>query len=296
MDLHYKQEVSVGLLVIAAVVLFSIGLAWLSGVHIGPQQNITVSVRFTDVLGLRVGDAVQTSGVKVGRVEDVVLQEVGRVMVNLTVRAENRPHSDARAQVGSLDFLGNKFVDYSPGRATDFLPAGQSITGAREIALTEGAAGLAQRATEAIASAQSIFNERTAEDIHATMIAAKRALDVFSQLGTGPQIKQASEAVRALQVIATRLDSILSNPSLKKSLDRMDDLTGSLNEMSQKLTTTTQSLSSILKKVDEGKGTLGKAATDTALYHNLNETLLKTQRLLDDIRNNPGRYINVKVF
>ena len=30
MDLHYKQEVTVGLLVIAAIILFFAGLVWLS--------------------------------------------------------------------------------------------------------------------------------------------------------------------------------------------------------------------------------------------------------------------------
>jgi len=164
------------------------------------------------------------------------------------------------------------------------------------VAFTEGAAGLTQRATEAIAAAQSIFNERTAEDIHQTMIAAKRALDVFSALGSGPQLKQATEAVHALQVIATRLDSLLANPSIKRSVDQVDQLTAKLNEMSNSLSATSQSLGSVLKKIDEGKGTIGRAATDTMLYHNINETLVKTQRLLDDIRNNPGRYINVKVF
>src|SRR5881394_3793804 len=140
MDLHYKQEVTVGLLVIAAVALFAGGLAWLSGKRLGPSRDVTVPVRFTDVLGLRSGDPVQTSGVKVGRVDKVVLEDVGRVVVYLTVDADARPHADAHAEVAALDFLGAKYINYSPGKSPEMLREGQVITGAREMALAEGAA------------------------------------------------------------------------------------------------------------------------------------------------------------
>jgi len=40
MDLHYKQEIGVGLLVIAAVATFALGVAWLSGKTIGPSDTV----------------------------------------------------------------------------------------------------------------------------------------------------------------------------------------------------------------------------------------------------------------
>ena len=48
--------------------------------------------------------------------------------------------------------------------------------------------------------------------------------------------------------------------------------------------------------MEKGEGTLGKMATDTMLYRNLNETLTSLSALLKDLRERPGRYINVKVF
>ena len=297
MDLHYKQEVSVGLMVIAATALFAAGLAWLSGKHIGPTSAVRVPVQFTNVLGLKAGDAVQTSGVKVGRVQTVRLEDVGRVMVYLEVDPDQRPHSDATAAVAPLDIMGARYINYTPGKSPQLLAKGHAITGAREMALEEGAAGLTQRATEAIASAQTIFNERTALDIHTTMVAATHALDMITKIGGGPQLQEATETVRSLQVIAVRLDSILSNPSIKKSLDQMDELTTSLKEMSQGLASTSQSLGSILKKMDEGQGSLGKAVNDSTLYHDLHETMIKVQKLIDDIQRDPHRYMpSVKVF
>lgn len=121
MDLAYKQELKVGLLVIAAVAVFSLGLLWLSGRTIGPTRTVIVPVRFTNVSGLRPGDPVQTSGVKVGRVANVVLQGVGDVMVYLEVNRAQRPRVDAQALVASADFFGAKYIDYVPGNSPDLL-------------------------------------------------------------------------------------------------------------------------------------------------------------------------------
>ena len=296
MDLHYKQEISVGLFVLGAAGLFGAGLAWLSGRSIGPTSTAAVLVRFTDVLGLRASDPVQISGVKVGRVESVELKSVGSVLVRLSVSADVRPHADASAAVSALDFFGAKYIDYSPGTAPEMLKGGAAITGARQMALTEGAAGLAQRATEAIASAQAIFNQRTADDIHATMNAAARALDVVTKLGTGPQLEEATAAVKTLQGIAVRLDSILGNPAIKKSVDQLDELTTNMNEMTQGLASTSKALSRIVQKMDSGQGTFGRVMNDTTLYHDLRELSVSMKKLLDDVRERPGRYINVKVF
>src|SRR5689334_21231241 len=161
MDLHYKQEVSVGLLVIAAIALFAGGLAWLSGKRIGPSRDVTVPVRFADVLGLKSGDPVLIKVFKVGTVDNIVLENMNQVVVYLRVGQDYRPHADATAQVASLDFLGAKFINYLPGVSSEILPKSAILTGAREMGVAEGAAGLAQRATEAIAAAQSIFNQRT---------------------------------------------------------------------------------------------------------------------------------------
>src|SRR5262245_6002440 len=99
MDLHYKREISVGLFVIVAATLFTLGFMWLSGKTINRSNVEMVPVRFADVRGLKAGDPVQISGVRVGRVEAVNLEDVGRVMVTLSIDTKVRPHADARAAV-----------------------------------------------------------------------------------------------------------------------------------------------------------------------------------------------------
>ncbi len=296
MDLYYKQELKVGVLVIVAVTVFVLGLLWLSGQAIGPQSTVVVPVRFTNVAGLTPGDPVRVSGVKVGQVANVVLEDVGNVMVYLEVRRANRPHADAQAMVASADFFGEKYVDYVPGNSPELLRQGQVITGTREVAVTEAAANLTGRAADVLAGVQSLLSQRTADDIHNTLVSLERTLRVVAQIGEGPTVSEARATLGAVQRLAVRLDSTFAKPDLGKSLDQMDEMATSLKEMADGLKNATTALGSILQKVDSGQGTLGKAVNDSTLHHDLIETMRSLKLLLDDFRERPGRYINVKVF
>ncbi|HLB38642.1 MAG TPA: MlaD family protein [Gemmatimonadales bacterium] len=296
MDLAYKQELKVGLLVIVALAVFTLGLMWLSGRTLGPSGNVVVPVRFTNVSGIRPGDPVQTSGVRVGRVANVVLQGVGDVMVYLEVNRAQRPHVDAQAMVASADFFGAKFVDYVPGSSPELLRAGQVITGTRAVEVMESAANLTTRASDALAGVQTLLSQQTAEDIHRTLVAVERTLNVVSRIGEGPTISQTQQTLASVQRLAIRLDSTFARPDLGKSLDQMDEVAQGLREMTEGLSSVTNALGSILEKVDRGEGLIGKAVSDSTLHGDLHEVLMSLRKLLDDVRERPGRYVNVKVF
>ena len=77
MDLYYKQEISVGVLIIAGIATFFLGLSWLTGQSLRGGR-IEVPVRFSSVGGLSEGDPVHLSGVRVGRVSAVELEDIER--------------------------------------------------------------------------------------------------------------------------------------------------------------------------------------------------------------------------
>jgi hypothetical protein len=66
--------------------------------------------------------------------------------------------------------------------------------------------------------------------------------------------------------------------------------------MAEGLAGATNAMSSILEKMDAGEGSFGKAVNDTTLHNDLHEVLLSMRRLLDDMRERPGRYFRLKVF
>lgn len=295
MDLTYKQEVGVGALVLAGLTLFVVGLFWFSGRSIR-HKGVYAHVVFTNVSGLKEGDPVLVSGVKVGRVSKVSLERVGRVTVTLELSGDERPRTDASATIASLDFFGAKFVNYIPGSKDEFLPATSVIVGTKSQELTDIASGVATRANELLGNATGLVSEQLANDIHNTLIATQRGMVALTEVTKGPLVTQSTNSLAALERVMARLDTLLGSANVKGAGLRFDTLSINLQRLTGELSQSTTALNDLLGKVNRGEGTLGKMATDTLLYGNLNQTLDALTKLLTDLRERPGRYLTVKVF
>lgn len=295
MDLTYKQEVGVGALVLAGLTLFVVGLFWFSGRSIR-HKGVYAHIVFSNVAGLKEGDPVLVSGVKKGRVSRVFLERMGRVTVTLELSGDVRPKNDAAASIESLDFFGTKFIDYFPGSKDDYLPDSVTIVGTKSQELTDIASGVATRANELIGNATGLVNEQLADDIHNTLIATQRGMAALSDVTKGPLVTQSTNSLAALERVMARLDTLLGSANVKTTGLRIDSLSANLQRLTGELSHSTTALNDLLGKVNRGEGTLGKLASDTLLYGNLNKTLEALTKLLDDLRERPGRYLTVKVF
>lgn len=298
MDMTYKQEMGVGAMVLAGVVLFVVGLFWFSGRSIN-HKGVLTRVVFTNVAGLKEGDPVLISGVTVGRVSKVSLERVGKVLVTLELSGDPRvrPRTGASAVVISKDFFGTKMIDYSPGAETDsFLPPTAVIVGTKAQELSDIASGVATNANELIGNAKGLVSTRLSDDIHNTMIATQRGMAALTAATNGPLVSQSTKALAELEHVMARFDTLLANANVQKTGMRMDTLTANLSRLTGQLATSTASLDTLLGKISRGQGTLGKMATDTVMYQDIHKTLDALSSLLNDLRERPGRYLTVKVF
>jgi phospholipid/cholesterol/gamma-HCH transport system substrate-binding protein len=64
----------------------------------------------------------------------------------------------------------------------------------------------------------------------------------------------------------------------------------------KKLETTLANVNQIMTDLEQGKGSIGKLLKDDAMYVNLTKTSKELELLLQDVRLNPTRYVNVSVF
>jgi len=296
MDLTYKQEVTVGALVLVGFVVFTGFMFWLTGRSI-VSKAAAVQVEFGNVQGLKEGDPVRVSGVKKGRVGPVRLRRVGRVTVTLELDPEVRPHKDATATVASADFLGAKFVDYNPGVNDTLLADGAFIKGVTEEQFADVAQRAATSANELIANVNKGLNPgQLASDIHNTLVATQRGMNALTQATNGPAIQQTQATLKSLERVMAHLDTLLGAANATTTGKRLDTLSVNLTQLTGRLADATGSLKTLLDKMDRGEGTLGKFATDTTLYKNLNSTLTSLTALMNDLRERPGRYLTVKVF
>ncbi len=300
MDLRVR-EVTVGTIVLVAILVFVFGTMWLSGRRVGAGN--TVRIQFANVSGLKRASPLRISGVNVGKVEAIDFVDVGKVLVEASLPPQIVPRADASAEIVSVTFVGDYAVDFDPGRSAQALPKGTVIVGSQEVGLSDRAGVLADRADSVLLGANRFVSEEMAERLENTLVAlqatlkaTQQTMQVLSNTRTGPtaELMQTMASFRAL---SARLDSTLAQPALGRTLQRADTLTGNLTAMTSQLTATSGRLDTLLLRINEGQGTLGKFATDSALYFNMVRATAQLDSLMAAIRANPGKIpIQVRIF
>src|SRR5262245_41339042 len=105
MDLHRKQEVTVGLLVLFGIGLFIVGTMWLRGVSFSRRPQVQIAC--PDAGTVKRGSAVRVSGVTMGSVDEVEFQDVGKVIVTINLSPKVQPKIDATARLVSVGLAGD---------------------------------------------------------------------------------------------------------------------------------------------------------------------------------------------
>jgi phospholipid/cholesterol/gamma-HCH transport system substrate-binding protein len=303
MDVSYKREVTVGSLVILAIVLFIVGSSWLKGSSIGADEDEFWKIQFKTAGNLKASSVVRISGVPVGKVERIRLADVGKVIVSVTLPDKMVPKVDATAQIVAVGFVGDAAIEFDPGDAPQSLTRDRVIIGSQAEGLTDLAQTLGDRADSVLLGAQEIVNKRTADELYATLTAlqgtlkaAERTMGVYGDANKGPTA-QLTRTMASLEKLTTRLDSTLAHPALSRTLNRADTLTANLASMTAQLTSTGARLDTLLLGMNQGRGTLGKFATDTGFYSDIRKLSQSMQQLLDELKKHPGKVpVTVKLF
>ena len=293
MELRYRREATVGVFLIVATLLFVFGLMWLRGQSL--SRGEVLEVTFADVVGLKVGDPVRTSGVTVGSVKSIHLERPGRVVVQLELTHKQEPRSDAKATVRSLDFFGARYIDYHPGTAATAFAAGQAVPGELEPGFGEMAQSLSNQGREVLQNAAAMVGPQNNRELRATLTRAQGLLDQLGRSvdrGTGEGVA----VLQALRQVLQRLDLLASDPATQQSLANVRSTTANLAEVTETLRHSTRVMDSLLVKVNGGRGTVGQLVNDTTLLAELRRTNRHLDSLVTDFMANPKKYINVHVF
>lgn len=117
-----RLELGVGLFVLlglAALCYLTIKLG--AGAIVG-TDTYAIQARFANTGGLNKGATVMLAGVKVGRVEDIILDPGDySAIVEMRVLSNVRLPSDTMASIKTSGLIGDKFVALAPGAEEDFL-------------------------------------------------------------------------------------------------------------------------------------------------------------------------------
>lgn len=92
------------------------------------SKNYTVVAQFDNIAGVKKGASVQVSGVVVGQVAKIWLDEDAVANVALQLSKDLELSTDSMASVKSQGLIGDKFIALSPGGDEEFFKNGEIIT------------------------------------------------------------------------------------------------------------------------------------------------------------------------
>ncbi|HTE00360.1 MAG TPA: MlaD family protein [Mucilaginibacter sp.] len=107
-----RKAIIVGIFLALGLVVFVVGVLTLGGAQKTFSKSIHIKARFNDVEGLKKGNNVWFSGVKVGTISDIHFAGPSQVDVKMSIDETSQQyiHSDAGVHIGSDGLIGNKII------------------------------------------------------------------------------------------------------------------------------------------------------------------------------------------
>lgn len=308
-----KREIKIGILATATLFLFVWGLSYLKGRDIFNRQ-LTIYAEYKNVTGLVETNPVKVSGVKIGQVERIYFHPdgSGRIMVQMVINRDISIPGNSVAQLTGADFMGFREIDIVLGNAPEAIKNGDTLSSVALSSLTEALSGqiapIAKQAENLLAqidSVLSIFNAETRSNISKSIESLSKTMASIEKTSAMAETTFARQTER-LAVIMANAESISTNLSqnneaITNVLNNFSELSDTLAALEiahtmQEVNKTMEALASSMDKINRGEGSLGLLVNDDQLYRNLETSSKQLDRLLEDIRKNPGRYINISVF
>lgn len=295
----FKKEVVIGLSALMALVILFFGINWLKGVNIfRPSNNYYVS--YADIKGLTVNNAVMSNGFKVGEVNEIAYdyEHPGLIKVELSLDKRMRLPEGTKA-VLTPGLIGSPSIVLELGEGPGTLSPGGTLESVSEPSMLESAASTLKPAAQSILPKIDTLLTNINQIVgDSALLSSVRRLD---QITADLQLTTSNLAVITSQVQPTMRNLNQVSTNAVTISDNLVQFSGSLNEMPldtivANLEETTANLRLLSDELNNPNSSLGLLMHDPALYNNLNSTVLSMDSLLLDIKANPKRYINIKVF
>jgi len=297
------REIKTALLVLTAIILFIFGYSFLKGNNLLDSQQ-TFFVRYAEVDGLTKSAQVTYLGMHVGQVVSLQLAPDGRgIMAKVRLRTPLSLYKNTQAIIYEPGLIGGKQIKLVPAQTQAApLEDGDTLQGHVEDGMAEGAMkklaplqtkleATVGEATTTLKSVNDILNAQTRQSLKNSIQQVEATLTHFKEVSM--QVKallqrnqghldRSLQQVDAATAHAAALTDSLSKAPIKHTIEQLNK--------------TLQQADMLLADLQAGKGSAGKLLKDDALYTNFTKTSRQLELLLEDLRLNPTRYINVSLF
>lgn len=291
-----RDEISVAALTIITLVLAFGGALWIA--RGGLSRGYDMFAVFPWGAGLKQGQPVLLAGVNIGFVSAVELDPNGTLLVKMTIKRDYKIPINSTATVEANGIFGDQLVAVTPVRATteympqnDTIPTGVSAPGiaslmakgdsiTRNVNLLTASINREMVDSGGIKQIRLLMNDMTKLMAQVTSVVAVQSKELST---TQTQIRKLISSVDS-----AKIDSILVNGRAASA---------NIEKLTRALDSTRVGVNGIIAKVNNGDGTAAQLLNDKGqLYGRLNTVLAQLDSVMADLKKNPKKYINLKIF
>lgn len=294
MSTKIRRNALVGVAFIASLVMIYFGVNFLKGINVLKKQNQYYAL-FDDVSKLLISSPIYVKGYQIGLINKIqmVSDNPLRFSVGINLSEDMRIPKGSHLVYG-VDLFGASTVNLIMAQSDVFLEKGDTITGGKEIGLMDGAAAVMPKADSLMLRVDSLVQSLQ-------KLAANPGWEQ-SINGIGSMVEQLDNSSRSLNRMIGSLEKDI--PEISKNLTAVSsDLKGISNNLSDvdlastfvSIDETINNLKQLTDKINKDDNSLGLLLNDTSLHDSLNVTMGMAAKLLEDIRQNPDRYLTIRV-
>ncbi len=307
--MKYSREIKVGAAIIFAVLAFVLGVRFFEDIPIF-RGTYELNTTFNAAEGLLNGNAVRINGVDIGAVESVKLDpETHQVQVRFHIDSKIKVPQGSFASVDGIAALGNVYVRLELAQDMgNYVEEGGFVPGQTE----GGLAGLLSQApqyaaradslliTAQIAMAEAAATFRSANqlvsassnDLRLTLAGVRGAAHTLEAL-LGSQQGRLTNVIGNFETASGDLSAFTTEnrDSLALAVRNMNTLLRRLDGNLGSFESSVSRVDTLLVGVERGEGNLGLLLRDTTLYGRVDSLTINLNKIMDDFRKNPGRYL-----
>lgn len=294
-----SREIQVGATVLVALGITLWGVTWLKELSLAKKVRVW-HVTFPQTGGLSSSDEVQVNGLRKGSVSNVVLAG-DHVVVDLALASEITLTTQSRVSIRNIGLMGEKVIAVDLNTNGVAYTDRDTITGVYEKGIPEVMADMGTTVDAITSLAQELKKiadtmqqngslDRTLSNFRNTSEELRLAVSENRTI-----LKETMVNLRAASRTAKSLTTD-REAQLKHTLDSFERSAVGMERLTTRLDSLRAVMQSVSAKVDRGDGSLGKLVNDPRLYDDAKASVASLKALIEDIKKNPKKYINLRVF
>ena len=312
-----NKETRIGIIFITAALILFWGFNFLKGQDVFIKERVFYAQYF-DVSGLAKADPVFINGLRAGQVKSLYLNpnNSGKIMVVIQVTQDFPLPKNTIAKIISTDLMGTKAISLYIGDTPELLIDGDTIDTSIESTLQEQmeqtigplknkAENLLLSLDEIISNLQTILSSETSKNIKSSLSHLEKSL-INVESVTGSFDSLVAQEKNKIEKILDNAESITLN--LRNNNDHLTAILSNFHEISDSLAgaelastihkanNAIADFSLILDKMNKGEGSMGMLLNNDSLYIELEKSARDLNLLLEDVRENPKKYVKLSLF